>query len=72
MFGAGAATSTDVWDAMGEKAELIAEMMKKWEEQQLDSVICNVFPFPAPLVDAPGMLPSKTSISLHLINCSIN
>lgn len=68
MFGSGASKSTDLWEASGQKREIIEEVMTQWEHLRLDSVICNVMPFPAPVVNAPGMLPGtfiKKVLSLY-------
>lgn len=57
MFGAGAVSSKDLWDNHGEKKKIIEEIHGEWDRLELDAVLCPLFPFPAPQINAPGMLP---------------
>lgn len=59
LFGAGACSSTDLWDATGDKCNIIEEVLEEWKRLNLNAVICPLFPFPAPPVNLPGLLPSK-------------
>lgn len=59
MFGAGAVTSKDLWENQGGKRKVIEDMHAEWERLELDAVISPLFPFPAPLIQYPGLLPSK-------------
>lgn len=61
LFGAGAVSSQDLWDATGDKYKITDEILQEWKRLNLDSVICPLFPFPAPPVNLPGLLPSKLS-----------
>ena len=44
---AGARTSEELWARNGEADGLIYQMMRDWEERQLDAVITCPFPVPA-------------------------
>ena len=59
MFGACAETSQDLWKAEGEKKALLEQVLAEWQRLELDTVLCPIFPFPAPPADYPGLLPSK-------------
>lgn len=61
MFGAGAVSSKELWDNQGEKKKVIEEMHAEWERLELDAVLCPLFPFAAPLINYPGLLPSKNN-----------
>lgn len=45
----------------GEKCRVIAAILEEWKQLNLNAVICPLFPFPAPPVNLPGLLPSKLS-----------
>ena len=43
----GASSSAELWARNGEKDALIYQMMRDWEEKQLDAVLTCPFPVPA-------------------------
>jgi len=57
MFGTAAIASQELWEKNGEKRKVIEEMHAEWERLKVDAVICPLFPFAAPLVNYPGILP---------------
>jgi hypothetical protein len=58
MMGAGACTANDLWENTGEKNKITAEVHSEWKRLNLDAVLSPLFPFPAPLINYPGLLPS--------------
>ena len=43
----GASSSAELWARNGEKDAMIYQMMRDWEEKQLDAVLTCPFPVPA-------------------------
>jgi len=58
LLGAGACSPTELWESTGEKNRIINEVLTEWKKLNLDAVVSPVFPFPAPLINYPGLLPS--------------
>jgi len=64
MVGAGAISTAELWEAEGGKNEMTDELLAEFKRCEIDAVLCPVFPFPAPPVDAPGMLPQAVVYSI--------
>jgi Asp-tRNA(Asn)/Glu-tRNA(Gln) amidotransferase A subunit family amidase len=43
--------TTQLWDVMGEKQRIIQEILRRMDAEELDLILCPVFPFPALRVD---------------------
>ena len=59
FMGSGATKSTEIWDAVADKRRIIDEILTEWDHLELDSLIMNTLPFPAPRADAISKLTGK-------------
>jgi len=60
FMGAASTKSTHVWDAVAEKRRVTQELLSEWEQLELDGLIHNTLPFPAPRSDVVHKLNGKT------------
>ena len=58
----GAGKSKDLWNRVGDRKKMIADIICQWRSLDLDILLCPSFPFPAMPVEMAGRMQCKKNI----------